>query len=151
MYEAETVHTANGGKVQLSPGPYQSTLKHDDPADPGFNSVVQAIVAARKFARDNGSEFLVMHSPTKESVYLPSHDVPFPSLVRPLRDVLEREGITCLDLTCKFQELAALGERLCFEIDGHPNERRNRIIANVLGDHLERNAVRLGLETGKSP
>lgn len=151
QYESKTVQTADGGKVQLSPGLYLNTLRSNNPADSGFSSIVRATVAARNLARASGSEFLVMLFPTKEAVYLPSHGVNFPSLVRPLRDVLEREGIACLDLTGKFLELGARGERIYFEIDGHPNERGNRVIADALEEYLEQNAAHLGLETGKSP
>jgi hypothetical protein len=72
--------------------------------------------------------------------------VPFPSLARPLRDVLEDEGVLCLDLTSRLQELAAHRLKLYFEIDGHLNELGQRAVAATLLGYLQRNATRLGLE-----
>lgn len=146
QYSAKTVRSADGEKLQLAPAILQRALEYNDPMNWGFKSVVQAVLAARNLTRDSGSELLVVLFPTKEGIYLPLHDVPFPTLVRPLKDVLEDEGITCIDLSERFRELAAQGKKLYFEIDGHPNELGNRVVADVLADYLRKNSERLGLE-----
>jgi hypothetical protein len=145
-YSAKTISFADGEKLQLAPGNFQRALQRNDPLDPGFRMVVNATLAARKLAHDNGSVFLVVLFPPKEGIYLPLQGVPFPSLARPLRDVLEDEDVLCLDLTSRFQELAAHRLKLYFEIDGHLNELGQRAVAATLLGYLQRNATRLGLE-----
>lgn len=137
-YSAKTIQTADGETLQLAPAILRRAVQRLDPQNPGFRSVVQAAVHTRNLARDNGSEFLVVFFPTKEEIYLPLYGEQFPSLIRPLAEVLEREGIAYIDLTDRFRELAAQGKKLYFKIDGHPNELGNRVIADVLSDHLQR-------------
>jgi SGNH hydrolase-like domain, acetyltransferase AlgX len=136
QYGSRTVKTANGGKLQLAPTIYRQMLPRNVPTDPGFQSVVQATLAARNLALSAGSEFLVLLFPTKESIYLPLHGVHFPTMTHPLKDMLENEGISCIDLTESFREHAGRGEKLYFEIDGHPNEHGNRVIADAVAQRL---------------
>ena len=135
-YQAQTIKLGDGERLQLAPAIYTQALKHNDPLDPGFRSIVAATVSARDLAQANGSEFLVVLFPTKESVYLPLHGEPFPSLSHPLQEVLEDEGVSCLSLTQEFRRQAETGRKLYFEIDGHPNELGNRVIADFLTEYL---------------
>jgi hypothetical protein len=48
----------------------------------------------------------------------------------------EKDGLPYLDLTPQFQARARQGERLFFEIDGHPNAAGYRLIAEVVLDYL---------------
>lgn len=144
-YASETIRTAEGKKLQLVPSVYKKSLKRNVPSDPAFRSVVRSTLEARDLARANGIEFVAMLFPTKEAVYLPLRDVPFPSLVKPLRTALEAEGVTCIDLTGPFRERAALGKKVFFTVDGHPNILGNRVIARAVTAHLRKNAARLGL------
>jgi acetyltransferase AlgX (SGNH hydrolase-like protein) len=142
-YSAMTVRLEGGGSLQLAPAIYKRAVEHNDPADPGFRRVVQAAVDARNLARENGSEFLVLLFPTKEEIYLPLHDEPFPSLTHNFAEVLEHEGISYIDFTGRFRELAAEGKKLYFKIDGHPNKQGNSVIADVLANHLRQQEQRL--------
>jgi hypothetical protein len=145
-FSAKTITFPDGEELQLAPGNLQQALHRNDPLDPGFRMVVDATLASRKLAHDNGSAFLVVLFPPKEGIYLPVQGVPFPSLARPLRDVLQDEGVLCLDLTSRLQELAAHRLKLYFEIDGHLNELGQRAVAATLLGYLQRNAAILGLE-----
>ncbi len=134
-YSARSVKT-DGGSIQLAPASLKRALAKTQPKDPGFRSVIEAAVTARILAEANGSEFLVVLFPTKEEVYLPLNGVPFPSLTRPIADVLERNGIDYIDLTESLREHAAQGEKLYFKIDGHQNRNGNRVVAETLIEHL---------------
>ena len=136
-YASKTITLADGERLQLAPAIYMKAFERNDPLDPGFQSIVAATVAAGDLAKEHGSEFLVLLFPTKEGVYLPLHGEPFPTLTQPLQEVLEDEGITCLSLIQEFRTQAVAGKKLYFEIDGHPNELGNRVIADVLAEYLK--------------
>ena len=57
-----------------------------------------------------------------------------------LRPVSARPDLPYLDLTPDFQARAREGERLFFEVDGHPNAAGYRLIAEVVLDHLRSTA-----------
>jgi hypothetical protein len=144
-YASETIMTPEGRKLQLVPSVYRMTLRQNHPSNPAFRHLIQSTVAARDLARDNGIEFVAVLFPTKEEIYLPLRGVQFPSLVEPMKTPLEAEGITCIDLTDRFRERAAMGKKVFFRIDGHPNILGNRIVARAVTGHLQRNAARIGL------
>jgi lysophospholipase L1-like esterase len=136
-FESMTLQLAGGEKLQLAPTLYEHTLELNDRLRPGFGSVVRATVAARDLARENGSDFLVVLFPTKEAVYLPLQGQQFPTFTRPLQELLEDQGIDCLNLLEPLRASAAGGQKLYFEIDGHPNELGNQLIAEAIAGHLE--------------
>jgi hypothetical protein len=139
-YSSETVEVGGHGSLQLVPVIHRRALAKTHAQDPAFKRVIESAVTAKNLAVANGSEFLVVLFPTKEEIYLPLHDVPFPSLTRPLKDALDSNGIACIDLSERFRERAAQDEKLYFHIDGHPNKAGNRVIAEVVIEHL-RNAT----------
>jgi hypothetical protein len=135
-YSSETIKFAHHGELQLVPVIHKRAIAKTHPQDPAFRSVIQAAVTAKDLATKNGSEFLVVLFPTKEEIYLPQLGVDFPSLTRPLKDALEGNGISSIDLSERFREKAAQDEKLYFHIDGHPNKTGNAVIAEVLIEHL---------------
>jgi hypothetical protein len=76
--------------------------------------------------------------PSKEEVYLSLRN-PIPEdPARPLREALQQRGIEYLDLGPIFCERAAAGQRLFFEVDGHPNAVGYALIAESVLHDLER-------------
>ena len=144
---SKTVTFADGSEMQLAPSIYGKALKSNDPENTGFQSIVKATVDARNRARASGSEFVVLLFPVKESIYLPSQEISFADLVRPLQDVLQDEaGIPCIDMTGPFREWAAKGKQLYFQVDGHPNALGNRVVADTVAEYLRANAQTIGLD-----
>ena len=142
-YGSKTVSMAGGKKLHLVPAVYKRAIQLNDPSSPAFRSVVQATVETRDLARAHGADFLALMFPTKEAVYLPLHDAEFPSLTLPLEKALAAEGIEVVNLTEAMRRGAAGGDKLFFQIDGHPNIAGNRVIAETLQERLGADAERL--------
>ena len=106
------------------------------PDHPNFRLVVDAVERTRALAERGGSKFLVLLVPTKEEVYLPLLDEQPPPATAPFAAHFDATGLPYLDLTPDFQARAREGERLFFEVDGHPNAAGYRLIAEVVLDHL---------------
>lgn len=147
-YGAKSIETPDGKKLQLVPSVYKRALQINDTSHPAFRSLVESTVAARNLASANGIEFVAVLFPTKEIVYLPLHDVAFPSLTEPLQRTLEAEGIEVINLTTQFQQRAAQGKKIFFRVDGHPNILGNRIVARALLKRLGAENDRLLGSTG---
>jgi hypothetical protein len=155
-FSSSAIQLADGGKLSLAPGRYASTIDANKPGEPGFDSVVRATREAKALADAIGCHFIVLLVPTAEDVYLPLHDrlfpgglsqPQFPGLSRPLQETLAREqGMATLDLTDAFTRIAARGQTLFFEIDGHPNALGNRAMADYVAQYLRSNAQTLGLD-----
>jgi lysophospholipase L1-like esterase len=141
---SRTLTLAGGAKIQLVPALYARSILRNDSSDPAFQDVVQATLEARKLARSEGAEFVTLLFPTKEAVYLPMHGTPFPSLTQPLAKALEDDGVPCIDLTDRFRELAAGNAKLYFELDGHPNQLGNQVIADTVLAYLRAHAKSIG-------
>jgi hypothetical protein len=115
-------------------------------AKPGhreFDLVIDAVERAKKLSQEHSTELLVVLFPSREEVHLPLLGEPSPRLVEAFAVELGRRGIPHLDLTTYFQERARLGEALFFEIDGHPNEAGNRLIAEVMHHRLSEASTKL--------
>ena len=142
-----TLDLADGGRVQLMPSAYDSSLAINQKGNPAFDSVVRATLEARSRAQAIGCGFIVMFVPTKESVYSASLKRGFPGLNEPMERVLRHDySIEVIDPTDSLVELAAQGKTLYFEVDGHPNALGNRVIADVVTQYLNSNAQSLGLD-----
>jgi hypothetical protein len=96
-------------------------------------------------AEETGSQFLVLLVPTKEEVYLPLVDEEPPPATAPFAARFEEDGLPYLDLTPPFQARAREGERLFFEVDGHPNAAGYRLIAEIVLDRIRSSAPNLDL------
>ena len=142
-----TIRLQGGGRLRLDPQHYRQSIAMNRSGSPGFDAVVRAAREARDRAEALGAHFVVLLTPTKEFVYLPLWKVSFPGLTEPLKHILTHdEGITVVDLSGPFRERAAQGDQLYFEVDGHPNELGNKVIAEYLVQYLRANATRFGLD-----
>jgi lysophospholipase L1-like esterase len=140
-----TIDFPDGARIQLAPAVYAFAEQQARPDHPHFRLVLDTIDQARALAARNHSAFLVVLMPTKEEVYLPLLDEPPPVAVAPFVTELAAAGIPYLDLTPYLQAAARQGERLFFEVDGHPNAAGYRLIARVVADHLKEFGTSYGL------
>jgi lysophospholipase L1-like esterase len=146
-FSSITIQLADGGKLSLAPSRYASTIAVNKPGEPGFDSIVRATREAKALADAIGCHFIVLFVPTAESVYLPLNNRTFARLSHPLQEALAREqGIATLNLTDPFTKIAARGQTLFFQVDGHPNALGNRVMADYVAQYLRSNAQTLGLD-----
>jgi hypothetical protein len=120
------------GPMNLTPSIIMDPVRSGWPDEPRFASVVGSLERVQEIARTAGTRTLVLLFPCKEEVYLPSLGIETPEPVKPFAAVCRERGWEHLDLTPIYAERARLGERLFFEIDGHPNERGNRVAAEAV-------------------
>lgn len=134
----KTIDFPDGEQLQLAPAVYARNETLAQPDHRSFGLVLDAIQRTRALAEQNGSRFLVLLVPTKEEVYLPLVDEPSPPAAAPFAAQFASDGVPYLDLTPYLQARARAGERLFFEVDGHPNAAGYRVIAeavlNLLAD-----------------
>ena len=107
------------------------------PEHPNFQLVLDAVEQTRALAAGTGGQFLVLLVPTKEEVYLPLLDERPPPGTAAFAAHFRATGIPYVDLTPSFQARARAGERLFFEIDGHPNAAGYRLFADVVLNQLQ--------------
>ena len=93
----------------------------------------------------NVTHALMVLQPSKEETYLPLLQIDVPDGNAALRDAFDQRGIDYLDLTPAFRERAAAGERLFYEMDGHPNAAGYALTARLVLAHLKKHADRYGL------
>lgn len=111
-----------------------------------FQLACDALVRLDAMAREQGAQVLMVLQPSKEEVYLPLMEKDVPDLTRDLRAAFDERGIRYLDLAPAFRERAAAGERLFYEVDGHPNARGYALTAQLLLAHLHENPSKYGLQ-----
>jgi len=129
-----TFSPTGGGRLILAPSLVEKELRKAQPGHPAFESVVRSIQAAREEAMQSGAKLVVVLFPTKEAVYMPLLGLQAPDLIGPLAERLTELGIDFLDLRPPLRRAAKTGPALYFEVDGHPNELGNAVIAeSVLG------------------
>jgi lysophospholipase L1-like esterase len=131
-FSGRTMEFPDAGRLQLAPGVYAGNEERAQPDHPAFRSVIDAIERTRALAERGGGKFLVLLVPTKEEVYLPLLDEEPPLGTAPFASYLSEAGVPYLDLTPDFQARARDGQKLYFEIDGHPNAAGYRLIAEVV-------------------
>jgi lysophospholipase L1-like esterase len=132
----KTIDFPDGEQLQLAPAVYARNETLAQPDHRNFGLVLDAIERTRALAEQNGSGFLVLLIPTKEEVYLPLVDEPSPPATEPFVTQFATDGVPHVDLTPYFQARARAGERLFFEVDGHPNAAGYRLIAEAVLDRL---------------
>jgi lysophospholipase L1-like esterase len=135
-FKGKTIDFPDGTQLQLAPAVYARNEELALPGHHNFRLVLNAVERTQALAEETGSRFLVLLMPTKEEVYLPLVDDESPPATAPFAAQFEEDGRPYLDLTSYFQARARQGERLFFEIDGHPNAAGYRLIAEVVLDHL---------------
>jgi len=84
--------------------------------------------------------------PSKEEVYGQFLRNDLPLLAGKLCDSLEQKGIAHVDLGPVFRERARDGLALYQEIDGHPNARGYRLIAEQVLQYLVLHAAQYGID-----
>jgi SGNH hydrolase-like domain, acetyltransferase AlgX len=95
-------------------------------------------------AQQHQTPCVILFLPSKEEVYLPLLGEQAADLARPFMAALTQRGIAALDLGPYFRARAAAGERLFFEMDGHPTAQGHALIAEVVGAYLNTHALPLG-------
>jgi GDSL-like Lipase/Acylhydrolase family len=144
--EVRIFEFSDGGRMELFPGDFANTTAGAQPDRREFHLVLQALQRIHSIARANGTHVLVIFQPSKEEVYLPLLGEALPDPARPLKTELEKHRIDYLELTPAFRRRAEAGEKLFFEVDGHPNARGYALIADLVLSHLKDNAKRYGLK-----
>jgi lysophospholipase L1-like esterase len=135
-FSGQTIDFPDGSRLQLVPAIYARNESLAQPSHPSFRLVLDAVRGTQALAQETGSRFLVLLMPTKEEVYLPLVDEHPPPATAPFAAQFEQDGLPYLDLTPPFQATARQGERLFFEVDGHPNAAGYRLVAEVVLDYL---------------
>jgi lysophospholipase L1-like esterase len=132
---------ADGTQLQLFPDDLEKKTVGAQPDRPEFQLVLQALQGIQSIATANGTRTLTVIQPSKEEVYLPLLGEVSPDPGAPLRQALDKLGLAYLDLTPAFRQRAAAGERLFFEVDGHPNVAGYALIAELVLAHLKNHAA----------
>lgn len=143
--EVVTFQLPDGARLELQPGNFERNTNESTPGSREFDLVFHALERIWLIARQNGTRVLIVFQPSKEETYLPLLGETVPDVSGPLRRELERLGVACLDLGPIFRERAAAGEKLFFEVDGHPNAQGYALIAEGTLSYLRENAKRYGL------
>lgn len=135
----------DGTRLQLRESDYFALSVSTQPNRREFRLVLSALERINELAAQQGAHALMVLQPGKEQVYLPllGETRGDPSVA--LRAALDRLGIDYLDLAPGFRARAAAGERLFFEVDGHPNQAGYALTARLVQAHITENAARYGL------
>lgn len=137
----------DGSHTVLLPRRLESVAERARSDRKEFHLIIQTLKRLHRLAVEHGTHSLVLLFPTKEEIYLPlieeGHDS---DPAASIRAALDQRGIPYLDLGPHFRKQAAAGQRLFFEVDGHPNQRGNVLVAEVVLSHLKNNARRYGLK-----
>lgn len=142
-YPARRHACAEGGMVQLNPGILANAVR---PAGhPDLEQVLDVIGETAERAAEDGTQTVVVLLPSKEETYLPVLDLPCPDAIGPFVQGLAARGLRAIDLRPPFQAAAGAGQQLFFEVDGHPNERGYRLIADEVERYLHAHRQELGL------
>ena len=144
-HPGRSISFPRGQRMELVPAVYASNAARATPDHPEFTLVLAALDELRRQAAQDGASFLILLMPTKEEIYLPQLGAAAPSATATFISALTERGVPFLDLAPAFRGRAAAGEPLFFEVDIHPNAAGNRLIAEVVLEHLRRNAERYGL------
>jgi lysophospholipase L1-like esterase len=135
-FSGHTLTLAHGEKITLAPSTYAGNEELARPDHPDFIRAMQVIEEAENMSADLGAEFVVLLVPTKERVYLPLVGETVPDPVDAFAVELKRRGTPHLDLTDPLQSAAKEGEKVYFEIDGHPNAKGYQLIAEAVNRYL---------------
>jgi hypothetical protein len=144
--EVKIFQTAGGSRLELLPGDFKSKTAGAWPDRREFQLVLQSLKRIHSTAAANGTHILVIFQPSKEEIYMPLLGEALPDPARPLKTELEKHRIDYLELAPAFRQRAEAGEKLFFEVDGHPNTRGYGLIGEIVLSHLKVNAKRYGLK-----
>jgi len=139
------VHFEDGRSLQLLEDDLLDKARHAQPGQRVFQLALESLQQVHALASNEGAHVLMVLLPGKEEVYLPLLGVTTLDPTSALRSALNRLNIEYLNLTPGFRARAAAGEQLFFEVDGHPNGAGQALIAQLVHEHIRKNAGRYGL------
>jgi len=137
-YTDQRLHLKQG-PMNVTPRTVAQSTRDVRRGNPAFLSAVGSLARIRASARARGARTLFVLFPCKEEVYLPPLGYDTPQPVPPFATLFKQRGWDFLDLTPLFQERAAQGDRLYFEVDGHPDELGNRVVAEAVLEWIRSN------------
>ncbi len=130
---------SDGESVRLDTDYLLHKTANAAPGSPVFSMVLDSLIQLQRLATADGSQVLVVFQPSKEVIYLPFTGAEPPHLSDALAAELEKHNIPTLQLVPAFKERADAGEMLFFPVDGHPNAKGYRLIAEQVAAWLARN------------
>jgi lysophospholipase L1-like esterase len=143
----EIVRIGDGFRIELDVADFKDKTLGSQPDRRGFQLVLRALQKMNTVAKAHGTKVLIVFQPSKEEVYLDAVGKTIPDPSRPLQEELKKSGIDYLNLTPVFRERAVTGEKLFFEVDGHPSAAGQELIADAVLAYLKQNATEYGLNT----
>ena len=146
LFEPEILQLADNHQLQLMPNDLASKTIGAQPDRREFRLVLDALQHIQATATRNGTQTLVILQPSKEEVYSPLLGGAPPDPSGPLREALTGVGIEYVDVIPVFRQHAAAGERLFFEVDGHPNASGYALIAATVHSYLKAHGERYALK-----
>jgi lysophospholipase L1-like esterase len=141
-----TISFADGSRLQLLESDFLAKSAAAQPDRREFQLLLDSLQQIDSLASRHGAHALIVLQPGKEQVYLPLLGETRGDPTGALLPALDRLGIDYLDLAPAFRARAARGERLFFEVDGHPNQAGYDLIAHLVIAHIMENSQRYGLE-----
>jgi lysophospholipase L1-like esterase len=144
--ERKSVQLQDGSRLVLDIGKFTNNTEGALEDTREFSLVSGALKKLNSIAEADGTKMLVVLQPSKEEVYVPFVGEKIANPNTHLLETLKEAGIESLDLTKAFQQHAAKGEKLFFEVDGHPNAAGYALIAEAVLDHVKQNAAEYGLD-----
>lgn len=145
LFQGKTITFSDGSRVQLVPDRLEKQRHLMHPGKLGFDITINTIMNLKKHSSNIATKLLVLIFPSKEITYMHAISKSTEDIFLPLKVVLETLNIDYLDLTPFFQEYAVKGEKLFFEVDGHPNQKGYEIVANTLMAHIQKKGNTYGL------
>jgi lysophospholipase L1-like esterase len=147
--EAQVITFSDGHRIQVFRGEFAAMRAASRPVRPEFTLALHALERMQALAGSQGTHVLVVLQPGKEETYLPDLIASMGDTTADLRPALDRAGIEYLDLGPAFRHQAAAGERLFYEVDGHPTAAGYALIARLVAHHVEQHAAEYGLAATK--
>jgi hypothetical protein len=141
-----TISFADGGRLQLVESQFLDMSAAAQPNRREFRLLLDSLQQIDSLATQHGAHALMVLQPGKEQVYLPLLGETKGDPSGALIPALDRLGIDYLDLAPAFRAHAKGGERLFFEVDGHPNQAGYGLTAQLVIAHIMENSQRYGLE-----
>jgi hypothetical protein len=140
LFGGTTLTLASGERLQLVPSLLAQTAAAARPGSAKFTLVLDTIARIHALSQQHQAQCVILFFPSKEEVYLPLLEEHVPDLAAAFLPSLDQRGIAYLNLSPSFRARAAAGEKLFFEVDGHPNTQGHALIAEVVGAYLTRQA-----------
>ena len=139
-FDGAVAYEMKGGRMVLFPESLRRLKERASPGRAEFDETFRALKELDDRVRSDHGRLVVVLLPSKEYVYLPLHGAMAEDPMKAVYRALDELQLSYLDLTPRFRERAAAGERLFFEVDGHPNARGYALIADAVVEYLRHGA-----------